>query len=91
MIVAWLTNHWKNGFFLSSAKEGYEYVATVAVLSITLGTIGPGKWSLDHAFDFAFPFDPGKALLITAIVGVGGAAVFLATFWRPPKKDQPAA
>jgi putative oxidoreductase len=91
MIVAWLTNHWKNGFFLSSAKEGYEYVATVAVLSITLGTIGPGKWSLDHAFDFVFPFDPGKALLITAIVGVGGAAVFLATFWRPPKKDQPAA
>jgi putative oxidoreductase len=91
MIVAWLTNHLKNGFFLSSAKEGYEYVATVAVLSITLGTVGPGKWSLDHAFDFVFPFDPGKALLITAIVGIGGAAVFLATFWRPPKKDQPAA
>ena len=59
--------------------------------SITLGTLGPGKWSLDHAFDFAFPFDPGKALLITAIVGIGGAAVFLATFWRPPKQDRPAA
>jgi putative oxidoreductase len=91
MIVAWLTNHLKNGFFLSSAREGYEYVATVAVLSITLGTIGPGKWSLDHAFDFVFPFDPGKALLVTAIVGIGGAAVFLGAFWRPPKKDQPAA
>ena len=27
MLVAFLTNHLKNGFFLSSAKEGYEYVA----------------------------------------------------------------
>jgi putative oxidoreductase len=91
MIVAWLTNHLPNGFFLSSAKEGYEYVATVAVLSIALGTFGPGKWSLDHAFDFTFPFDPGKALLITAVVGIGGAAVFLAAFWRPPRKDGSAA
>jgi putative oxidoreductase len=86
MIVAFLTNHLRNGFFLSSAKEGYEYVVTVAVLSIALGTLGPGKWSLDHAFDFVFPFDPGKALLITAIVGIGGAAAFLAAFWRPPRR-----
>jgi putative oxidoreductase len=91
MIVAWVTNHFKNGFFLTSAKEGYEYVASLAVLSITLGTLGPGKWSLDNAFDFEFPFDPKKALIITAIVGIGGAALFLLAFWRPPKKDEPAA
>jgi putative oxidoreductase len=91
MIVAWVTNHLKNGFFLTSAKEGYEYVASLAVLSITLGTLGPGKWSLDNAFDFEFPFDPKKALIITAIVGIGGAALFLLAFWRPPKKDEPAA
>jgi putative oxidoreductase len=90
MLVAMLTNHLKNGFFLSSAKEGYEYVLTVAVLSIALGTLGPGKWSLDHAFDFEFPFDPKKALIITAIVGIGGTAAFLAAFWRPPKKDEAA-
>ena len=90
MLVAMITNHLKNGFFLSSAKEGYEYVLTVAVLSIALGTLGPGKWSLDHAFDFEFPFDPKKALIITAIVGIGGTAAFLAAFWRPPRKD-PAA
>jgi putative oxidoreductase len=89
MIVAFLTNHLRNGFFLSSAKEGYEYVVTVAVLSIALGTLGPGKWSLDHAFDFVFPFDPGKALLVTAIVGIGGAAAFLAAFWRPPRRVEP--
>ena len=86
MLVAMLTNHLKNGFFLSSAKEGYEYVLSIAVLSITLGTLGPGKWSLDDAGDIAFPFDPKKALLVTAIVGIGGAALFLLAFWRPPKK-----
>ena len=87
MLVAMITNHLKNGFFLSSAKEGYEYVLTVAVLSIALGALGPGKWSLDHAFDFEFPFDPKKALIITAIVGIGGTAAFLAAFWRPPKSN----
>ena len=89
MLVAMLTNHLKNGFFLSSAKEGYEYVLTVAVLSIALGTLGPGKWSLDHALDFTFPFDPKKALIITAVVGIGGTAAFLGAFWRP-KKDEVA-
>jgi putative oxidoreductase len=91
MVVAIMTNHLKNGFFLSSAKEGYEYVATVAVVSITLGTLGPGRWSLDNAFDLAFPFEPRKALIVTAALGIGGAALFLLAFWRPPKKDQPAA
>ncbi|MDQ1431691.1 MAG: putative oxidoreductase [Actinomycetota bacterium] len=91
MLVALVTNHRQNGFFLSSAKEGYEYVASIAVLSITLGTLGPGKWSLDHAFDLSFPFEPKKALIVTAAVGIGGAALFLLAFWRPPKKDQPAA
>jgi putative oxidoreductase len=86
MLVAFVTNHLKNGFFLSSAKEGYEYVVSIAVLSITLGTLGPGEWSLDDAADFSFPFEPKKALLITAIVGIGGAALFLLAFWRPPKQ-----
>ncbi len=90
MIVAMLTNHLRNGFFLSSAKEGYEYVLTVAVLSIALGTLGPGEWSLDDAADFSFPFDASKSLLITAVVGIGGAALFLAAFWRPPKRDDAA-
>ncbi len=91
MVVALVTNHRNNGFFLTSAKEGYEYVATVAVLCITLGTLGPGRWSLDRAFDLHFPFDPKQALLITALVGIVGAALFLLVFWRPPKKSEPAA
>jgi putative oxidoreductase len=91
MLVAFLTNHLKNGFFLSSAKEGYEYVVSIAVLSITLGTLGPGEWSLDHASDIAFPFEPKKALLVTAIVGIGGAALFLLAFWRPPRRTDPGS
>jgi len=91
MLVAFMTNHRQNGFFLSSSKEGYEYVVSIAVLSIVLGTLGPGKWSLDHALDLTFPFEPKKALAITAAVGIGGAALFLLAFWRPPKKDQPTA
>jgi putative oxidoreductase len=86
MVVAFLTNHLKNGFFLNTQKEGYEYVVTVAVVCITLGTVGPGEWSLDDALDFSFPFDPGKALLITALVGIVGAGLFLAVFWRPPRE-----
>jgi putative oxidoreductase len=83
-LVAAVTNHRKNGFFLSSAREGWEYVVGIAVLSIALGTLGPGRWSLDHAVGFSFPFDNGTALLITALLGVGGTAAFLAAFWRPP-------
>ena len=84
VLVAAVTNHRKNGFFLSSAREGWEYVVGIGVLSIALGTLGPGRWSLDHAIGFSFPFDNGTALLITALLGIGGTAAFLAAFWRPP-------
>jgi putative oxidoreductase len=90
MVVAMMTNHLKNGFFLSSAKEGYEYVLTVAVLSIALGTLGPGQWSLDDAADLTFPFEPDKALLISAGIGIVGAGLFLLAFWRPPKASDSA-
>ena len=57
-----------------------------AIVSIALGALSPGKWSLDDAFGIEFPFDPKQALAVAAIVGIGGAAAFLAIFWRPPKK-----
>jgi putative oxidoreductase len=85
MLVAAVTNHRKSGFFINNTPEGWEYVVTVAVLSVALGTLGPGEWSLDHAVGFSFPFDNGTALLISALVGIGGTAAFLAAFWRPPR------
>jgi len=87
-LVALVTNHWRNGFFIFNKGEGWEYVGTLAVLSIALGALGPGEWSLDDAFGLAFPFEPGTALLISAGVGILGTAAFLAVFWRPPQKAE---
>jgi putative oxidoreductase len=86
-LVALVTNHWKNGFFIFNKGEGWEYVGTLGVLSIALGALGPGEWSLDDAFGFSFPFEPGTALLISAALGVLGTAAFLAAFWRPKKSE----
>jgi putative oxidoreductase len=86
LLVALATNHWKNGFFIFNKGEGWEYVGTLAILAMALGTIGPGEWSLDDAIGWDFPFEPGTALLISALVGIIGTIAFLAIFWRPPAK-----
>ena len=86
MLVAFITNHRDKGFFITARPtEGWEYVGTLAVLSVALGALGPGRWSLDRALYLSFPFDPGKALLVAAVVALGGTALYLATFWRPPR------
>ena len=85
MLVALVTNHWKNGFFINNPGEGWEYVGTLAVLSIALGALGPGEWSLDDAFGFNVPVRARDGLAISAVVGIVGTAAFLAVFWRPPK------
>jgi putative oxidoreductase len=90
-LVALATNHWKNGFFIFNKGEGWEYVGTLAVLSIALGALGPGEWSLDDAFNFSFPFEPATALAISAGVGILGTVAFLAMFWRPPKAAETPA
>ncbi len=82
MIVAAVTAHRGNGFFIDNQPPGWEYASTLAALSIALGTLGPGQWSLDHVLKF----DPNKTLMITAVVGILGAALFLLAFWRPAKK-----
>ena len=67
-----------------------KYVATLAILSLVLGAIGPGEWSLDHATGWSLMEDPSKAIWVALVVGVGGTAGYLATFWRPPlKAEQP--
>src|SRR5256885_11820668 len=40
MLVAWITNHLKNGFFIFRPGEGYEDVMTLTLLG--LGVAGPG-------------------------------------------------
>jgi len=86
MLVAFVTNHRDKGFFITARPtEGWEYVITLAVLSVALGALGPGRWSLDRALDLSFPFEPNRALAVAAVVGVGGTILYLLTFWRPPR------
>lgn len=88
MLVALVTNHRDKGFFVTARPtEGWEYVGTLAVLSLVLGTLGPGEWSLDNALDLSFPFEPNQALAVTAVVGIGGTLAYLATFWRPVRPE----
>ena len=84
MLVAYVTNHRDKGFFVTARPtEGWEYVMTLAVLSLSLAAVGPGEWSLDDALDVTFAFRPDQALLVAAAVGIGGTVGYLATFWRP--------
>ena len=88
MLVAWITNHRTNGFFIFRPGEGYEYVMNLFVASLALAFVGAGEWSLDHALDLAERFDGWTAVVIGLVVGVGGALALLAAFWRPePKSD----
>ena len=86
MLVAWITNHMKNGFFIFRPGEGYEYVMTLTICGLALSCLGGGRWSIDHAIGI---FDPPGWLAagLCMAAGVVGAAGLLITFWRPaPKK-----
>ncbi len=82
MVVAWITNHLKKGFFIFRPGEGWEYVMVLTVLGLALAVLGPGAWSIDHAAGIADP--PGWTGMIIGLgAGGGGAALLLAGFWRP--------
>ena len=48
MLVAGLTVHWQNGFWVRGGNSGYEYVMVLMIVSFTLFTAGPGAISLDR-------------------------------------------
>jgi putative oxidoreductase len=84
MLVAWITNHRKNGFFIFRPGEGYEYVMTLTFCGLLFGGTGGGKYSLDYAFGI---FDPPSwtVAIIAMLLGIVGAVGLLVTFWRPEK------
>lgn len=86
MAVAWAINHRGNGFFIFRPGEGWEYVMTLGLCGMVLGAIGPGDWSLDAALDLTDDLTGWTGLAIAVGAGVGGAALLLATSWRPPKQ-----
>jgi putative oxidoreductase len=83
MLVAWITNHRGNGFFIFRPGEGWEYVMTLTLCGLALAVLGPGRWSLDQAIGWRKDLIGTTGLLIAIVAGGGGAALLLATAWRP--------
>ena len=77
------TNDNNNGFFI--IKEGWEYIFVLAVVAMTIATLGPGKWSLDNAFDLASKLDGWAGFFISLLMGVGAGLAQLFIFYRPKK------
>lgn len=93
MLVALIANHLKNGYFIFRPGEGYEYVLFITLTALALGALGGGGWSLDHIL--VQHNVPGcrwlfgwRGLAVTAVAGGGGAALLLATCWRPPDRSE---
>ena len=85
MLVALITNHLKNGFFIFRPGEGYEYVLTLLLCGLALAFLGGGQVSVDHALGVLDP--PGwPAALLSAGAGLGGGLSLLVVFWRPPAR-----
>jgi putative oxidoreductase len=84
MVVAIVVEHWKVGFFVFKPNQGWEYCASIAVVALVVGMIGPGRWSLDHAFGIEWTDWTGA--LIAAAAGIGGALAQLTISYRPEEK-----
>lgn len=81
MVVAIVVAHAKVGFFVFLPNQGWEYCATIALGALAVGIAGPGEWSLDNAIGLAF--NGWSGLLITVLIGLGGAALQLGLSYRP--------
>jgi putative oxidoreductase len=88
MLVAGLLAHRPNGFFVF--RDGYEYVMVLAVTSVAVATLGPGRFSVDSALGITVTGWAGGGIAVgIAVVTTAG---LLATFWRSgPKAAAPAA
>jgi putative oxidoreductase len=85
MFVAAWTVHRPNGFFI--VKEGWEYNLVLATGAVVVATLGPGQYSLDWLI-FGHNWRNGwHGLLISLLLGLGGAIGQLLLFYRPPVKQ----
>jgi putative oxidoreductase len=83
MVVAFVTAHRSNGFFIFKPGQGYEYVGFLVLTAIALGILGPGQLSLDDALGIAGDLDGGVGLGLSAGVGLVASIGLLAACWRP--------
>ena len=85
MVVAGWTVHRNNGFMI--VKDGWEYTFIVAVTAIFIAWLGPGEYSLDHAFGIDDALNGWTGLLIADVLGVAAGIATLAIFYRPPAAE----
>lgn len=88
MVVALVTNHLRNGFFIFRPGEGYEYVGVLICASLALAALGGGAASLDHFVSTGSPkltpwMHGWRAAAVAALLGSGTALATLAIWWRP--------
>lgn len=86
MVVAFVINHRKNGFFIFRPGEGYEYVMTLTFAALALASLGGGAWSLDAALGWE-GWSGWSGLLTAAIAGAAGSCLLLAACWRPARSS----
>lgn len=80
-VASWVA-HRKNGFFIfNPGGGGWEYSAGIAVVAWAVATVGPQRYSLDHALDLSFSGWTGS--LIAGLLGVGSGVALLASSYRP--------
>ncbi len=53
MFMAIFKSHWKNGFF--NSKRGIEFPLQLLAISVAIGIMGPGSYSLDALFGIELP------------------------------------
>ncbi|UDY34280.1 DoxX family protein [Dermatobacter hominis] len=85
-VVAARTDH-RGSFFMF--KNGWEYVMVLGFLGWGIGALGPGRWSLDHAFGIADELTKDwRGAIIAGVVGVlAGAGTLLAFHHPTPSSD----
>ena len=86
MVVAAWTVHRHNGFMI--VREGWEYTFVLALVAVTVATLGPMEWSVDNALGIDDDWDGYVGLAIGAGGGVLAGLTQLALFYRPPKPEE---
>lgn len=88
MFVAFWSIHRFAGFFnFHRPDEGYEYVATVAIMGLVLAVIGPGAISLDDGLGWADSLD-GWAGALIAVGGLAAGYGQSLVFWEKPEEKE---
>ncbi len=84
LLVAFVTNHRKAGFFVfRRPTEGWEYIMNLVAALLRDRVPRPGRM-VARQRDRLHGRTTGGGSSIAFVIGVGGAAVTLVTFWRPP-------